>query len=75
MTVVQKCLRRNLIRSGHMMMMVEARMITAIIMLISTFLVRMEECLKGSQIATYLSKAMARRMPDSMHWKVCVKYI
>lgn len=52
------------------MMITDAGMVTTIMTLMSTFIVRIAECLRGTQIATYQSKAMARRMPDSMHWKV-----
>lgn len=70
MAAAWKCFRHNLIRSGHMMMITDAGMVTTIMTLMSTFIVRIAECLRGTQIATYQSKAMARRMPDSMHWKV-----
>lgn len=70
MTAVLKWVSRNLTRRGHLMMMTDAHLVTNAMMAISTFFVRIEECLRGPQIATERSKAMASKMPDSMHCKL-----
>lgn len=37
--------------------------------------VKIDACLRGSQIATYRSIAIANKMPDSMHWNVWITHI
>lgn len=52
MTAVLEWVSYNLIRRGDLMMMTDALVVTNAMMVISTFLVRIEECLRGPQIAT-----------------------
>lgn len=53
----------------------ESLSVTRIPIWVRSLWVKIDACLRGLQIATYRSIAMATNMPDSIHWNVWISHI